>query len=344
MQDQKRDHHRTSKKELTGLQKEKTKLHPRNKHAGRYDFKQLVLTCPELAAHVRLNDYGEESIVFADPDAVKALNKALLMQYYGISYWDIPDGYLCPPIPGRGDYMHHIADLLCASNYGKIPLGEKIRGYDVGVGANCIYPVIGNKEYGWSFIGSDIDPVALDSANKIIELNPSLKGKIELKLQENMRDYFYGVLKKDEHIDFSVCNPPFHASWDEAQSATLRKLKNLNRTANPRFVKNFGGQNRELWCDGGENRFLVKMIRESKKFAASCFWFSSLVSKQSNLKNVYNALKKEEAVEVKTIPMGQGNKVSRIVAWTFLTAQEQKQWKNTRWRQEAKKGNTKDDK
>jgi len=35
--------------------------------------------------------------------------------------------------------------------------------------------------------------------------------------------------------------------------------------------------------------------------------------------------------EVKTIPMGQGNKTSRIVAWTFLSKEQQKEWRNKRW-------------
>ena len=137
------------------------------------------------------------------------LNKALLKHYYDIGKWNIPDNYLCPPIPGRADYIHHIADLLGSKNNNKIPTGNKIICLDIGVGANCVYP--------------------------IIELNPVLKGEIKLKLQQNPKDIFYGVIKK------------------------------------------------------------------------------------------------AEAVEVETIPMGQGNKKSRIIAWTFLTRGQQKIWMDTRW-------------
>lgn len=311
--------------------KEKSRLHPRSKHRERYDFKQLISSFPKLAEFVRLNIHKDESIDFSNPEAVIALNKALLKHFYGIDNWDIPPNYLCPPIPGRADYIHHIADLLRSYNYGKIPMGDKIKCLDIGVGANCIYPIIGNTEYGWSFIGSDIDPVAIESASKIIKLNPILKGKIKLMLQDNPKDFFYSVIKKDELIDFSICNPPFHASLADAQSGTLRKLKNLNQKIPSKTILNFGGQNSELWCEGGEKRFIGKMIRESKKFATSCFWFSTLVSKQSNLKSAYEALKRMEAVKEITIPMGQGNKTSRIVAWTFLTKEQQKQWKETRW-------------
>jgi 23S rRNA (adenine1618-N6)-methyltransferase len=311
--------------------KEKIRLHPRNKHRARYDFKQLIESCKELAPFVKLNIYNDESIDFFDPVAVKMLNQALLKHYYGVGHWDIPPDYLCPPIPGRADYIHHIADVLCSKNFGKIPTGSQIKCLDIGVGANCVYPIIGNNEYGWSFIGSEIDPVAIESANKIIESNPHLRGKVEIRQQPQPNDIYFGVMRKEEFIDLSVCNPPFHASQAEARSGTLRKLTNLTAEKKPEPVLNFGGQHGELWCKGGEERFVRDMVRQSKFFAASCFWFSTLVAKQSHLKGVYDALKKEEAVEVKTIAMGQGNKSGRIVAWTFLTPEQQGNWRTTRW-------------
>lgn len=313
--------------------KEKTRLHQRNKHRARYDFKQLIETCPELAQFVQKNIYDDESIDFSNPEAVKMLNKALLKQYYDIDYWDVPQDYLCPPIPGRADYIHHIADVLRKNNYGKIPIGANVKCLDIGVGASCVYPIIGNKEYGWSFIGSDIDSVAIESANKIIASNPSLKEQVECRLQENPKDFFYGIIRKDEHVDLTICNPPYHASAEDAKSATLRKQSNLKKKKVTESKLNFGGQSSELWYDGGEERFVRNMIRQSKKFAANCFLFSTIISKQSHLKSAYIILEEVKAVQIETIPMGQGNKSSRIVAWTFLTKEERKMWKNTRWKE-----------
>lgn len=295
--------------------KEKAGLHPNNRHRERYDFKLLIGCLPELADFVKLNDYGDESIDFFNPAAVKMLNRALLKQYYGIEQWDIPEGYLCPPIPGRADYIHHIADLLKENNSNTI--GAQIRVLDIGVGANCVYPIIGNKEYGWQFVGSDIDAVSIASANKIIEQNPHIKGAIEVRLQANSHHFFQGIIKEDEHFDLSICNPPFHSSQAEAQAGTLRKLSNLKQEKQITAVLNFGGQQNELWCKGGEQRFIENMIKESKEFAASCTWFSTLISKEENIRNAKKALKKVEATEVRTINMSQGNKVSRIVAWKF---------------------------
>jgi len=305
---------------------EKSRMHARNPHLGRYDFDALKEALPALSAFVRPNKFGDESIEFANPDAVKTLNRALLKSYYDIDFWEIPDGYLSPPIPGRADYIHHIADLLCTNHFGRIPTGPTTTCLDIGVGASCVYPIIGNKTYGWKFIGSDIDQVSLESAQKIVKENATLKGKVEFRWQTDPKDILYGIIRKEERIDVSICNPPFHASAEEAQVGTMRKLNNLNKERVTQPVRNFGGQSNELWCEGGEKRFLKDMIRESKKFPETCFWYSTLVSKQSNVRSAEGYLRGAKATEVRVIPMGQGNKTSRIVAWTFLDKGQQKEW------------------
>jgi 23S rRNA (adenine1618-N6)-methyltransferase len=312
--------------------KEKSELHPRNLHVGRYNFKLLTESCPALAPFVRVNEYNDESIDFANPEAVKMLNTALLKHFYGVDNWAIPEGYLCPPIPGRADYIHYVADLLAKSNEGKVPTGNKIKCLDIGVGANCVYPIIGNKLYGWSFVGTDIDPVSIASANLILESNPLLKEQVECRLQENPKLILNDVIRGRETFDVSVCNPPFHISMAAAHAGTIRKLSNLNHEKVTTPVLNFGGRNGELWCAGGEERFVADLIRESKEFATSCFWFTTLISKHSHLTNVYSGLEKAGATQVVTIPMGQGNKTSRIVAWSYLTKEQQEVWRAARWK------------
>ena len=114
-----------------------------------------------------------------------------------------------------------------------------------------------------------------------------------------------------------MCNPPFHTSAEEAQKASMRKLKNLKGKQPKKVTLNFGGQSNELWCKGGEARFIKDLVFESKHYAKQCQWFTTLVSKASNLKNIYADLKRVKAKKVKTIEMGQGQKSSRIVAWSF---------------------------
>lgn len=295
----------------------KSKLHPRNKHNERYNFELLIDSLPELEPFVRPNQYGDLSIDFSNQEGVKALNKALLKQYYGINFWDIPKGFLCSPIPGRADYIHYLADLLAENNEGNIPKGEAVKVLDIGVGANCVYPIIGGSEYGWSFIGSEISEISKASAETIVAKNEALKNKVEIRLQPNPKSTFRAILNKEEKIAAVICNPPFHASAEAAQSSNFRKVKNLavNQHENPEL--NFGGQHNELWCEGGELAFIKNMIFHSREFKDNCKWFTSLVSKKDNLRSLKKALKEAEVKEYKVIPMGQGNKVSRIIAWTF---------------------------
>lgn len=306
---------------------EKTSLHPRNPHRLGYDFKQLIINCPELEEFVSINQYNIETIDFSNPKAVKSLNKALLVSHYDIQNWDIPNNSLCPPIPGRADYIHYIADLLATSNNGIIPEGETVQGLDIGIGANCIYPVIGNSVYGWSFVGTDIDATALENCSKIIEDNPRLIDAISLQQQTDSRLIFKNIITPEDKFTFTICNPPFHASQEEATKATIRKINNLENTKTTKPILNFGGQNAELWCEGGELGFVTQMIYESVKYPMQCLWFTTLVSKKENLSSLYKTLNKVSAVEVKTIDMAQGQKTSRIVAWTFQSEAQQKNWK-----------------
>lgn len=306
---------------------EKTGLHPRNPHRSAYDFTALIAACPALAPFVAVNAYQNQSIDFANPVAVKLLNQALLASFYDIQHWDIPANYLCPPIPGRADYVHYIADLLASVNDGEIPKGKVIKGLDIGIGANCVYPIIGRKEYGWSFIGSDIDAQAIKSANNIIRANPLLNNAVTCRLQNATTHFFEGILGAKEQVDFTICNPPFHASAEEARAGSNRKVSNLKGEKVENAVLNFGGQSTELWYEGGENTFIYRMIQESVRFAENCFWFTTLVSKKENLQGIYKSLTKVQASEVRTIEMKQGQKNSRLVAWTFLTEEQQTVWK-----------------
>ena len=310
---------------------EKSRLHSRNKNRDKYDLSALTICNPELKKYIVPNRSGGDSIDFSNPLAVKVLNRALLNHYYGIENWEFPDENLCPPIPGRADYIHHIADILAENNFGKIPTGENVICLDVGLGASCIYPIVGVTEYDWTFIGSDIDPNAIASAQNIIDSNASLKNRVECRLQKNSSDVFYGIVSKEEKIELTICNPPFHASIEEAQKGSGRKAKNLSgkNVKSPRL--NFSGIASELVCEGGENQFIQNMIRESLEFSKTCYWFSTLVSKQSNLKGIYRLLENSAATQIKMVPMGTGNKSSRIVAWTFLSLIEQKEWRKTRW-------------
>jgi len=321
--------HRNKENKLKTIT-EKTNLHPRNQHRLGYNFEALSTAWPELQQFVSANKFNPENlgdtIDFSNPQAVKALNKALLIANYEIQNWDIPANYLCPPIPGRVDYIHYIADLLASNNNGIIPEGETVQVLDIGIGANCIYPILGNSVYGWSFVGTEIDEKAIQNCKKIIEDNPRLMDFISLQLQTESRYIFKNIITTEDRFSLTICNPPFHSSPEEATKSSIRKVNNLENTRNSKPVLNFGGQNAELWCEGGELGFITQMIFESAKYPMQCLWFTTLVSKKENLSSLYKTLHKVNVAELKTIEMAQGQKTSRILAWTFQTEAQQKNW------------------
>jgi 23S rRNA (adenine1618-N6)-methyltransferase len=312
-------------------------LHPRNKHPGRYDFKKLIADFPELKPFVTLSPHKEQTVDFADPRAIRALNRALLKSFYGLKFWEIPADYLCPPIPGRSDYIHNLADLLSSNNQGVIPRGPEIQVLDIGVGASCIYPIIGTSEYGWSFLGSDTDDAAIQSAKTIIDSNPKIAEFIKIRKQASPENILNGLILPGEEFDLTLCNPPFHKSLEDAQAGSRRKWKNLGKEpkrgqkTTPAPLLNFGGKGGELWCPGGEVAFIGRMIEESIKIRTKVFWFSSLISKEDVLPEVYRILDRAYVTETQTIEMSQGQKKSRFVAWTFLSKAEQEKWRARRW-------------
>ena len=305
-------------------------LHPRNLHRQGYDFPSLVKRHPPLIPHVKPSAHGNLSIDFADPLAVKTLNAALLKQCYNIAKWDMPDGALCPPIPGRADYIHCVAELLGVNAPGTDkgqPHQPNLSLLDIGTGASGIYPLLACQIYGWECVGSDINPESIENVASIINSNPTLKGGFKLRTQHDKNHIFEGVIQTGEFFDVSVCNPPFHASPEEALRGSRRKLTNLARNRGEqapshrnkrRAPLNFGGAGAELWCKGGERLFLKKMIKESLAFSTQCRWFTCLISKIDNVKPARKLIHKLGAIDVREIEMVQGNKVSRILAWTFI--------------------------
>ncbi|MBB1333441.1 23S rRNA (adenine(1618)-N(6))-methyltransferase RlmF [Pseudoalteromonas sp. SR44-5] len=294
----------------------KSKLHPRNRHNEGYDLDYLSIQVPTLKPYIVLTPNGTKSIDFSDNKAVKTLNQALLQAYYNVDFWDIPEHNLCPPIPGRVDYIHYLADLLANDNQGVIPQGRQVKVLDIGTGANIIYPLLASHEYNWSVTGSDIDPSAVKLAKQIVQFN---NRKITVKLQKQSQHIFQGVINAKELFHITLCNPPFHASEQQAAQSSERKWKNLGKA--PKSALNFGGQHNELWCEGGEAQFICTMIDESALFAEQCMWFTSLVSKKENLATLQAQLKTHPVAEVKIIEMAQGQKVSRFIAWSYFDQQ-----------------------
>ncbi|MEG3768863.1 RlmF-related methyltransferase, partial [Alteromonas sp. 14N.309.X.WAT.G.H12] len=200
-------------------------------------------------------------------------------------------------------------------------------GLDIGVGANVIYPIIGSQVYGWSFVGSDIDKTSVKACNTLVRKNKALAGLVTARHQLEKNCIFNGIVQKDETFAFTLCNPPFHKSAAQAHKGTSLKTANLTRNKLKRSGKgathkhgtslNFAGTSNELWCDGGELAFIQSMVKESVQIKDQVGWFTCLVSKSAHLKPIAKSIEYYGASQYKKVDMGQGQKQSRFIAWTF---------------------------
>lgn len=279
-------------------------LHPKNRFRSGYNFNELCSLNPALSAYCRSNPLGKTTIDFSKAKAVKALNIALLFTYKKELFWDFPASNLCPPIPGRLDYLLHLHDLI-----GK---GASKTILDIGTGATCIYPLLGVLEFNWNFVASDTNSLSLENAQRIIERN-NLTHCIQLRQQQNKQHILKGLITKNEQFDAVMCNPPFYKSRDDAYNANLKKSKNLGTQQS----RNFSGIDDELWYPGGEKAFLHNYMYESSQMPNASRWFTSLVSQKDTVKSLKASAQKLKVTEFKIIQMHQGNKQTRIVAWKF---------------------------
>ena len=290
-------------------------MHAQNPYSDRYDLKRFATHHPKLQDHILLNPSGEETIDFSNSKAVYELNKAILLADFNIKNYELPMGYLIPPIPGRLEYLLQMREFI--SGKFNIDINTKLRGLDIGTGANGIYCILGLQHFNWTMVGAECDANSIEIAKANMQHTKSLKNKIEIRHQENKSFLFKNIIHSNEQFDFTVCNPPFHTSQKEALRGSQRKINNLGRDFDKKEVAlNFEGQANELWCNGGEALFIKRLIKESVLYKTQVTVFSTLVSKSASLSPIKKQLTKTKA-NFEILPMDLGNKKSRIVLWWF---------------------------
>lgn len=294
-------------------------MHPNNRYTTPHDFTDLAKHVPALADFFVTTPDGRTSLDFTSPEAVRSLNKALLLRDYGLKHWDIPQGSLCPGVPGRLDYVHAINDLLkdneARPQDAKKGKQHRTFGLDIGTGASLIYPILGLKEYGWRMVGTDVDATSLKVATAIARFNPELKDGVIVRKQPDQGAIFRNVILPGEYFDFTMCNPPFFDSAAAVAAAAQLKWQKLGVETDNSPTLNFGGRANELWTEGGEPAFLRRMIRESREFSAQVGWFTTLVSKKGYLKIAGTEFGRYRITETKVIGIGRGGKLRRVVCW-----------------------------
>ena len=290
-------------------------MHDQNPYNTNYDLQKLAISYPLLTKHIILNPLKEKTIDFSSSEAVYALNKAILLNDYNLEYYELPAGYLIPGIPGRLEYLLNIKDFF-RENF-NFKDKSQLNGLDIGAGANAIYCILGSQHFNWKMIGSESNIEAVKIANTNIKKTKYLSKKISIRLQPNKSFLFKDIILPNEKYDFTLCNPPFHSSKDEAVKVSKQKLNNLNtKSDTKKILLNFEGQANELWCNGGEALFIKRLIKESVNYKNQVRVFSSLVAKYDSLLAIKKQLKKVKA-RYKIIPMSIGNKKNRCVIWWF---------------------------
>jgi hypothetical protein len=146
----------------------------------------------------------------------RELTRAILLDQFNLTI-ELPPGHLCPPIPNRLQYVHILHyiitllpthhknttattatptnDMMSSTISSAVDIttnsilhsDKRIRVLDIGTGTSCIYPLLGYKQYGWSFVGTDIDPAAAECAARNVSMN-SLHESIQVLLVSSSQE------------------------------------------------------------------------------------------------------------------------------------------------------------
>ncbi|KAK2980581.1 hypothetical protein RJ640_029168 [Escallonia rubra] len=333
---------------------ERPSIHPRNKYSDNPpDFAQLASQYPSFEPFVFYSRDGRPRIDWTDYNATRELTRVLLLHDHALNWW-IPDGQLCPTVPNRSNYIHWIEDLLMSDIIPSTRTnGDIIKGFDIGTGANCIYPLLGASLLGWSFVGSDVADVALEWAEKNVVNNPHISGLIEIRKVDGGETTVY---QEESQTDQSVSKHCINLSEvgvvdrEAAASALFESYPGANKSyhgpsillgavkdgekfdfcmCNPPFFETIeeaglnpktscGGTPAEMVCPGGEQAFISRIIEDSVQLKQSFRWYTSMVGRKSNLKTLISHLRSVGVSVVKTTEFVQGQTCRWGLAWSFV--------------------------
>ncbi|KAI0101479.1 hypothetical protein GGR51DRAFT_330285 [Nemania sp. FL0031] len=282
----------------------------RNLYSTEPNFARLGLKYPELGAMLKDGAY----LNFADPAAVMQLTKTLLLDHFGLRV-HLPADRLCPPVPNRHNYILWLKDLIdsTSSSYSeKYEPGRRVTGLDIGTGASLIYPLLGCVQRpAWHFVATDIDAESLASARTNARQN-NLASRIRI-LERTASEPLLPLDDLGIHtIDFAMTNPPFYASDTELLDLAAQKSQPPHSACTGAAV--------EMVCEGGEVRFVERMIEESLALRGRVQWYTAMLGKQSSLEVLLDVLAKHKINNFAVTTFIQGGKTRRwALGWSFLT-------------------------
>lgn len=224
----------------------------------------------------------------------------------------------------RLNYIYWLEDLLEMSKR-----DNQIIGVDIGVGASCIYPLLGSRKNGWYFLGTEVDATSYQHAKSNVTRN-HLKHMISLaQVPPGHESILCGMVDGDDalafarrvrasddsHLDFCMCNPPFFGGSDEI-------------VHNPRTSMCDASVSETVYT-GGEVAFLSRMLTESTTLLDKVTWYTSMLGKHSSVIKVIEILDEMRKhdyqrdddeyhiADVQTTAFFQGKTTRWGVAWRY---------------------------
>ncbi|KAI8064564.1 hypothetical protein BC940DRAFT_276770 [Gongronella butleri] len=289
-------------------------LHPRNKYYNNPpDFEVLALDYPSFRP--------------------LQLTVCLLKRDFDLTV-DLPLTRLIPPIPNRLNYILWIEDLLMETLDNADT--RRVHGIDIGVGASCIYPLLGcQTNANWDFLGTEIDEDSLHYAQRNVSAN-QLDARISLVLNNDP----YRIFLLDDRVrtyDFCMCNPPFFASEEEVREGEINKELEPSAVRNHRkigekkepfdafpppffFWQVCTGSTSEMITDGGEVAFIRRMILESLRYRERIRWYSSMIGLKRSIRPITQMLKEHKINNYVVTEFCQGRTKRWGIAWSFRSA------------------------
>ncbi|KAM7342868.1 U6 small nuclear RNA (adenine-(43)-N(6))-methyltransferase [Cochliomyia hominivorax] len=287
----------------------KTQMHPRNIFKQPPDYTDLAIKYPEFRRVCKLELTGKVCIDYKNEAALRALTQTLLLEYFSLKVEFAP-GSLIPTLPLRLNYILWLEDILSSNR------NEQIKGIDIGCGSSCIYSLLAAQKNRWYMMALESNTQNQEYALKNINLN-NLTQLIKLFKQSDKNQIFQEYFLSPEYsvdpkiYDFCLCNPPFF----DSEIVNDNKSRKSGKRPPPHNCPT--GFKEELSCEGGEVKFVTKIIEESLNFQHKIRIFTTMLGLKSSLMEILNILKSKNISNICTTEFHQGNTTRWGVAWSF---------------------------
>ncbi|CAH8502253.1 unnamed protein product [Schistosoma turkestanicum] len=286
-------------------------MHQRNIYKQkRPNFKELAAKFDFFDAVAVKDECGRVTLDFRIPSHLSALSKALLLNDFGLNV-DFPGDRLIPTVPLRLNYILWLEDLI----KGLQRFSERVKILDIGVGASCIYPLLGSAKNSWQFFGTESDVRNFSLAKENVDKNNLSKSIKLFHITENTSslDVVFGGTENTTYLHAVMANPPFFSDTSDAVgSNTCRSLKRPP----PKTISS--AARHESQTVGGEVYFCIRLIRDSIRYSTRVGVFTIMLGKKSSVSSVRRILHKFKITQISVYEMCQGRIMRWGVAWTFL--------------------------